>query len=178
MRAGTIEPKPASEDEKHLLSFERCETPIGHVAFLPASEASGDGAFGAEPDAYVVALIVPEADFESMVARVLAGQSPHSLQLNVPDFKYGWAPDGSNQTWDLVEHPYARTDSATFVFGWDMRAEEPEQEDELPSFKPPAPVASPEARLLSTLTEQITRYGNYVLLLLAALFALLAARLW
>lgn len=157
LKVGKMKPEPEREEDKELMSFERGGHPIGLVTFVPAYGPSSDGVIKAQSDSYEATLLLSEAELEAMISKVLAGQGPRRVRLNVPQFKYGWAPDGSHQTWDNTEKQWTKIDGATFVFG-DEEQDGPEQDEEVLLSDPSEPPHSHQR--LRRLPQSVARSAD------------------
>lgn len=174
-----MDPEPEQEADDKLMFFERGGPPIGIVTFIPAYDGSEDGVVKAQPDSYECTLFVTDAEIDGMLTKVLAGQGPCHVNLNVPRFKYGVLPDGSHKTWDNSEREWTKIDGATFVFGTTPRDVEnaDEQEEEQPSYRPPEVAPSAETQAITALGRQVSQAAPWVFgLLFAILLALIFRR--
>lgn len=178
LRVGEMNSKRSREEDKEPLSSERGGPPIGSVTFVPAYGGSEDDVFEAQPDSYDATLLVSEAQLESIISKVLAGQSPRHVRLYVPHFKYGSAPDGSQQTWDNTEQLWAEIDGATFTFGEDVR--DPEEAIVNTSLVDPPvlPLHSAEAQAITELGQRIGQAFNWIFVILIAILVAIILRLF
>jgi hypothetical protein len=167
LRVGAIDPSEAAKEpvREGAMFFEKPGSPIGLLHYLEATESSSDGVVKAEPDAYSVELLLSEEELRPLIEMVQAGHGPVVASVNVPGLRYGWAPDGSMQNWNLDEKPkWLIVDGLSLWF--DQRGEEePEEADELR----PAP-PSAELQALQTLTQRVSSFGPWVIGGLWAIF--------
>jgi hypothetical protein len=176
LTVGEIDPGEAEKElvPEGALFFEKPGAPLGLLHFLEAQEGSSDGVAKAEPDAYSIELVATEEELRTFIDKVQAAQGPSAATVNVPGLKYGWAPDGSQQEWNLDEKKnWLIVDGLTFYFG-DKEDEEVvpiedrEEEGELPP--------TPEARALRDLAKVVKGYGSALVVGLGLIFLALVLR--
>lgn len=176
LRVGQMDSEPEREEDKELLSFERGEEPIGTITFIPAYDGSEDGVVRAQPDAWEATLLITEEDLHELIDQVSRGHGPRNVRLSVPGFRYGWAPDGSHQTWNNTVRQWTKVDGATFIFCEEKR-ETCDDEEASPAGEATPPPLSAETQAIYALRQQITAFGRYVIGLLVVNAIILAIRL-
>lgn len=144
---------------------------IGALHYIDAYEGSDDGVIRPSPEHFSIECVVPREILNRIFDAENGGLGPVSVGVTISDgLKYGWAPDGSNKTWES-ENDWVPVGQVSFTFERPKPDEADDLSDEL-QVPDQAPDHLKEA--ISGLTQEVQKGLLWVTGLLVLIAGILA----